>query len=155
MRDDVERDTTSEDDGGGSSADGLTVAVGRPRTDVVVVRAVGEIDLLTAPRWARALEAALRLPVDIETGPAVDRGVDGRARRRLVCDLTGVTFLGASGLAVLVETADRAASLGVCPVVVADTRPVLRVLALTGLDRHLPVDARVVDAVTSTMDRCA
>jgi anti-anti-sigma factor len=64
--------------------------VGEPRDQLVVVTA-GEIDLATAPLLLRTL-------LD-----AVDR------HPRVCCDLTGVTFFSAAGLAALVTAHHRAA----------------------------------------------
>jgi anti-sigma B factor antagonist len=59
----------------------------RPAPDCVVLSVAGEVDLVTAP--------------DIET--ALIRELDGGATR-IVVDLSGVTFFGSLGLAVLIRT---------------------------------------------------
>ena len=118
-------------------ADGsLVVSATSPRAGVVVARAIGEIDLLTAPGWRWVLAAAVRM-----LGSGSARG------SRLVCDLSPVTFLGASGLDVLVDLAEQCGQAGVDLRVVAGNRRVSRVLRLSTLDRHLAVDDRIERAV--------
>jgi anti-anti-sigma factor len=67
--------------------------VGGPHDQLVVVTA-GEVDLATAPLLLRTLLSA------------VDR------HPRVCCDLTGVTFFSAAGLAALVTAHRRAADTG-------------------------------------------
>ncbi len=130
------------------STDGLTLALSRPRPGVVLVRVVGEIDLLTAPGWAQSLATAHQDLVETITSSTVDRARDDDPHpSRIVCDLTGVTFLGAAGLSVIAEAIDRAGDGAVGLWLVADTRPVRRVLHLAGLDRCVAVAARLSDAV--------
>ena len=143
-------------------ADGsLVLAATAPRPGVVVVRAIGEIDLLTAPCWRRMLSAATRVAtassseapehrVDI---PDIGGRPEPRPRPRLVCDLSPVTFLGASGLAVLVDLAEYARCCGDTDLrVVVAGGHVLRVLRLTGLDRRLTIEARLDQAVGGRED---
>jgi anti-anti-sigma factor len=80
-----------------------------------LVRASGEIDILSAP----ALRAALL--------PALD------SADLVVLDLTEVSFLGSSGLAVLVEARDHAQQGGRQLRLVCTSRIVLRALEATGL----------------------
>lgn len=131
------------------------VSTTAPRTGVVVVGAVGEIDLLTAPGWRRMLTAAAGMAGSAPpepTEPRTDTST-GLAHRgpapRLVCDLSPVTFLGASGLTVLVELAAYSTQIGVDLRVVAGNQPVRRLLERTALDRHLMVDTRLDRAVVS------
>ncbi|GGM36631.1 anti-sigma factor antagonist [Longimycelium tulufanense] len=81
-----------------------------------VVEVRGEVDMLTAP----ALRGRLREEL-------------GGAPQLVVVDLTGVTFLGSSGLAVLVAAAQQANDLGVRFRLVCTTRAVIRPLTATGL----------------------
>jgi anti-sigma B factor antagonist len=117
-------------DGDGTLIDtGLT----RPLPGVVLLTAAGEVDTLTAPR----LEAAL--------GELVDSGARG-----LVADLTGITFLASSGLAVLIRAAHRAEADGRRLRLVTQGRPVLRPLQITGtdglFDLHTDLDAALAAA---------
>jgi anti-sigma B factor antagonist len=92
--------------------------------ELAVVSAVGEIDLGTAP----VLERELTEVVDAATTPTM-----------VVADLSGVTFVGSTGLAVLTGCHGRCAERAV-PFVVAVTDPaVRRILALTKLDHVLDV----------------
>jgi anti-anti-sigma factor len=61
-------------------------------------------------------------------------------------DLGGVGFIDAAGLRVLASAAARAASRGGSLRLAAARRPVRRVLALTGLDRDIPLCATVAQA---------
>lgn len=86
-----------------------------------IVAAQGELDLHTAPRLAAAL------------APHVDAG------EWVIADLTAVTFMDSSGVAVLVNALAAARGTGAELVVVAPEPRVRRVLAITGLDGMLPV----------------
>ncbi|GAB3742505.1 hypothetical protein GCM10027598_74410 [Amycolatopsis oliviviridis] len=87
--------------------------------DLLVVSAAGEIDLATAGR----LEDALLRDLPAAT----------------VLDLTEVSFLGVAGLRVIESTAARAWIERRTTGVVADTRPVLRLLHLFGVEARIPV----------------
>ncbi|WP_170184906.1 STAS domain-containing protein [Saccharothrix texasensis] len=106
----------------------LAVAV-RPLSALTVLCAVsGEVDFSTAPHLRDRL-----------LGQISSAGPD------LAVDLSGVRFLGAAGLTVLVEVRAAALASGVGLHVVARTRPVLRPLAVTGLDFEFGVLTRVDD----------
>lgn len=99
----------------------LTVEVAS-RVGAVLVTVVGELDLMTAPRLRAALQSALRRA----------------AGAPVVVDLTGVTLLGSSGLAALVDAARQAQDLDEpLRLVVDHKRPVLHPLQITGLDHVL------------------
>ncbi|MFJ6677365.1 STAS domain-containing protein [Actinosynnema sp. NPDC091369] len=100
------------------------------------------------PLSARTLLCAVSGEVDLSTAPRLrDRllGQIGVAGSDLVVDLSEVGFLGAAGLTVLVEARAAAAASGVGLHVVARTRPVLRPMAVTGLDVVFDVFPRVDD----------
>ena len=82
----------------------------------VTVTVVGEVDTHTAP----ALRSSLDTQLD-------------RSPSTLVIDLSRVPFLGAAGLAVLVEAQKRARAEGVDLRLIATTRAVTRPLRVTGL----------------------
>ena len=83
---------------------------------VTVVAVIGEVDLLTAPLLtSRVNEELVRCP------------------KALVLDLSGVSFLGSSGLAVLVQIRDRAGEQAVPLRLVSNSQAVIRPLAATGL----------------------
>ena len=90
----------------------------------VVVQAGGELDMLTAPRLSAQLDQAEAIVVP----PAP-----------VVLDLTGITFLGSAGLAVLLRHHERCAELGSTLRIRAGGRAVIRPLAMTALDRVLNV----------------
>lgn len=134
----------------------LTVSLTHPDPGVAVVRAIGEIDLLTAPGWAQILHGVcLELaaqpspPQPSSPCPSEAVGQGQRPAPRLVCDLSGVGFLGACGLGVLVELAEHADRLGVALRVVAEARPVRRILELTALDRVLPIEPVLLPVISA------
>ena len=88
----------------------------------VVVQASGELDMLTAPRLSAQLDQAEAIVVP----PAP-----------VVLDLTGLTFLGSAGLAVLLSHHERCAALGSTLRIRPGGRAVTRPLAMTALDRVL------------------
>jgi anti-sigma B factor antagonist len=105
----------------------LAIAVHR-QLGHVLVTVVGEIDIATAPQ----LRAQLA-------------GLAGTGQRVIV-DLGQVRFSDAAGLGVLAGAAGRAAASG-GSLLLAAARPQLRrLLAITGLDRHIPVTATVAEA---------
>ncbi|AGM06194.1 STAS domain-containing protein [Amycolatopsis keratiniphila] len=101
--------------------------------DLLVIAAAGEIDLATAGR----LEHALR----------------GRLPAATVLDLSEVGFLGVAGLRVIESAAARARAERRATGVVADTRPVLRLLNLFGADTHIPVYRRLDHAILEVPKR--
>lgn len=67
----------------------------------------------------------------------------------LVADMTGTTFCACAGVTALVRAQQRAAANRAQIRVAATTPIVLRVLALTGVDRMLPVFDTVGDALAA------
>lgn len=90
----------------------------------VVVRAAGELDMLTAPRLSTQLDLAEAIVVP----PAP-----------VVLDLSGLMFLGSAGLSVLLAHHERCAKLGSRLEIVPGGRAVTRPLEVTGLDQILAV----------------
>jgi anti-sigma B factor antagonist len=86
--------------------------------DLGVVILTGEVDIFTAPQFKERLLELL------------DSGV-----KRLVVDLGGVTFIDSTALGVLIGGVRRVHSAGGAMTIVVTTRPVERVLSVTGLDR--------------------
>ncbi|MEE1783810.1 STAS domain-containing protein [Streptomyces sp. SP17BM10] len=96
------------------------------------VRARGEIDLDTAPRLLRELERALA------------------EHHVVVLDLSQVTFMDCSGLGALVQARNQADRGGRRLVLRGVSRPVARILRLTGLTRRLaPVPDRTAERAPS------
>ena len=94
---------------------------------VSVVTAVGEIDLLTAPRLRRALSRACE-------------GVT-------FVDLTRVTFLGAAGLTVLLTANDEAVRAGRRFGLVGAAGTARRSLEISGVAGLVPSYATLADAI--------
>jgi len=95
-----------------------------------VVRAVGELDLHTAPALQTELDTV------IEARP-----------RLLVVDLSGVEFMDSTGLSVIVSTvAALRATAGELRVVSASDR-ITKVFTLTGVDQQVGLFATVDEAV--------
>lgn len=98
----------------------------------VVVSAVGEIDLVSAPKLRDTLA-----------------GLDARPEPPsvVVVDLTGVTFLGSVGLSLLVEQDRRCRDAGGLLRVVTGNRLVARAIAMTGLSETLTLFDTLDDAM--------
>jgi anti-sigma B factor antagonist len=100
------------------------VAIDTSEPGVVIVALEGEHEVFGAMKLQRKLEAL------------TDEGL------ALVVDLTGATFLDSSIVSVLLKTRERARGLGTRFAIVLDESSdasVLRMFAITGLDRYLPV----------------
>ncbi len=98
----------------------------------VVVVAIGEVDVFTAP----ALDAELsRLTHD--------------GRTSIVVDLSRVDFLDSTGLSVLVKALSRVREAEGSLDVVVTVERVAKVFRLTGLDQLIPLHASVADALAS------
>jgi anti-sigma B factor antagonist len=100
----------------------------------VLVRVIGEVDMLTAPRFGDVVQDAL-VAVAAERDHGVDPAHDDPPL--VVCDLSGVTFFGASGLDVVASAQQTAEEHDVRLVIVADHRTVLRPFRLVALDRRV------------------
>lgn len=92
------------------------------RGDWTVVEVRGEVDLYTGPRLKERL---LQL---IEGG-----------RLRLAVDLDGVEFLDSTGLGILIGALKRCREGDGALALVSPRDPVMKVLAITGLDRVFPI----------------
>jgi anti-sigma B factor antagonist len=97
----------------------LRTGITRPGPGIAVLDVHGEVDTLTAPPLEQATGELLAEP-----GTTV-----------IVVDLTGVTFLASSGLAVLIRAAHRASSRDLRLRLVAAARAVRRPLEVTGSDQ--------------------
>ncbi|MFI9011045.1 STAS domain-containing protein [Actinosynnema sp. NPDC053489] len=101
--------------------------------DTLVIHLAGDVDLATA--------APLRAAV---------RRAFAEATTAVVLDLADITFFGAEGLALLVESRELADAAGLRVAVVAPGRRVLMPIRATGVDRVLDVRASLVDALSAT-----
>jgi anti-sigma B factor antagonist len=114
----------------------LDTEVSRPRPGAVLLEVDGEIDTATAARLQTGLDEAL------DAAQAEDTAV--------VVDLTGVTFLASSGLAVLIGGARRmTAALGGRLRLVAASRSVTRPLQVTGADALFDIFDDVASALAA------
>jgi anti-sigma B factor antagonist len=109
--------------------DQITLSTNRPAPGQVVIEVGGEVDMLTSPQ--------LRATV-------LDQFAESAGVELVVLDLDGVTFLGTSGLAVLIEVREAAHAAGVELRLACTARRVLRPLTIAGLiplfDIHDTID---------------
>src|SRR5919206_4913807 len=103
---------------GGDADDQISLSTNSPATGQVVIEVGGEVDMLTSPQ--------LRSVV-------LDQFAPGAGVELVVLDLDGVTFLGTSGLAVLIEVREAAHTAGVELRLACTARRVLRPLTIAGL----------------------
>jgi anti-sigma B factor antagonist len=120
---------------GGEADDQITLSTAHPATGQVVVTVGGEVDMLTSPQ--------LRLAVLDQFEPAA--GMD-----LVVLDLDAVTFLGTSGLAVLIEVREAAHTAGVELRLACTARRVLRPLTIAGLIPLFDIHDTVERALAAT-----
>ncbi len=109
--------------------DGLSLRLEWPTEHVLVVVVGGELDMLTAPDLRRAVIERL--------DPA----------STIVLALDGVTFLGTSGLAALIEMREHAQRTGATLRLACTERRVLRPLSIAGLHHLFEIHDAVEDAV--------
>jgi anti-sigma B factor antagonist len=120
---------------GGDADDQITLSTTRPAAGQVVIKVGGEVDMLTSPQ--------LRFAVLDQFEP--DAGVE-----LVVLDLDGVTFLGTSGLAVLIEVREAAHTAGVELRLACTARRVLRPLTIAGLIPLFDIHDSVERALAAT-----
>ncbi|MGD9530097.1 STAS domain-containing protein [Pseudonocardia sp.] len=101
---------------GAEGDDQITISTTSPAEGQVVIEVGGEVDMLTSPQLRRV---------------ALDQLAGGA--ELVVLGLDGVTFLGTSGLAVLIEVREAAHVAGVELRLACTQRRVLRPLAIAGL----------------------
>jgi len=99
----------------------------------VVVVAIGEVDVFTAPT------------LDAELGRLI---ADGRTD--LVVDLSRVDFLDSTGLSVIVKALARVRAVDGSISVVITADRVAKVFRITGLDALIPLYASVAEAVATS-----
>lgn len=108
------------------------VSAERLGDDAGVVRLSGEVDMYTAPQLKQSLLGL----------------IDGGAAK-VVIDLSSVTFIDSTALGVLIGGVRRLHAAGGAMALVVTTRPVERVLSITGLDRVFTIHATLEDAVAA------
>ncbi|GAA3143812.1 hypothetical protein GCM10010466_38580 [Planomonospora alba] len=94
-----------------------------------------------------AVEVAVAGDVDAVTAAelrcVLDGLADGPGPVRVELDLTRVGFLDCAGARLLLRTEERLRARGGALAVLRPSAPVLRLLGLLGIDRHLPVGGAV------------
>jgi anti-sigma B factor antagonist len=105
--------------------DGLTIDSNYLARDVICLDVSGEVDMASSEALNKAIRAAL-------TAPGV---------KRLVVDLSKVTFLDSTGINTLVQGRERAGEQDITLKVVNPSQMALRVLELTGVREFLSGDA--------------
>ena len=131
-------DTIPSETGDGDAAQAIGTTLTRPRPDAAVLTVTGEIDTVTAPHLRTALDGLLE-----QEAPT------------LVADLTGITFLASSGLAVLIQAAHRAEGTQRRLRLVATGRQVRRPLEITGTDQLFDIHDDRESAGVPADDRAA
>lgn len=111
------------------------VSVSRFGSDSFVIAAGGELDLYTAERLRETLAEALEL-----------------GGRRLLVDLTGVSFMDSTALGVLVDAAKTLQSSGGQMVLVADDPRVTRVIEITGLGQVFRLESSLPEGVRNLVE---
>jgi anti-sigma B factor antagonist len=120
---------------GGDADDQITLGQRSPAPGQVVIEVGGEVDMLTSPQ--------LRSAVIEQFG--TDAGVE-----LVVLALDGVSFLGTSGLAVLIEVREAAHAAGVELRLACTARRVLRPLTIAGLVPLFDIHDTVEQAMAAT-----
>ena len=113
----------------------VRVSLSRFGEDSFVVAVGGELDMHTVTPLREKLTEML-----------------DRSGRNILVDLSGVTFVESTTLALLVDMGREVRSAGGQLVIVADDRRVVRALQLTGLDRVLNVQSSLPEGVQELVD---
>lgn len=109
-----------------------------------------DLDLSTRALGERAV-VAVSGEVDLETASQLgDHALDAlrEVSPHVVLDLSEVSFMDSTGLKVLLTISRRAELAGGSFVVAGPTRPVRKILSLTGLDQTFTVVDSVQDVTT-------
>jgi anti-sigma B factor antagonist len=97
-----------------------------------IVDVQGEVDMFTAPKLRERL---------VET---VDQG-----KYKIIVNLQGVSFMDSTGLGTLVGGLKRVKEHDGILALVCSSRPVLRVLSITGLNNVFPIHETVEQALAA------
>jgi anti-sigma B factor antagonist len=111
----------------------MTVAVAHPVPGTALIAVSGEVDMLSTPTLLKMIED------QVAAGP-----------QRLIIDMAAVTFMGTSGLAVLVEALSMSRVRGIDLRLVCATAAVRRPLELAGLITLFQVTATASEALERT-----
>jgi anti-sigma B factor antagonist len=120
---------------GADADDQITLSTARPAAGQVVIQVSGEVDMLTSPQLRSAV---------------LDQFEPDSAAELVVLNLDGVTFLGTSGLAVLIEVREAAHTAGVELRLACTARRVLRPLTIAGLTPLFDIHDTVERALAAT-----
>ena len=115
--------------------DQITLSSWRPSPQQIVIEVGGEVDMLTSPQ----LRAIVLEQFEPEAGTEL-----------VVLGMDGVTFLGTSGLAVLIEVREAAHAAGVELRLACTARRVLRPLTIAGLVPLFDIHPTLDDALAAT-----
>ena len=115
--------------------DQITLSSWRPAPNQIVIEVGGEVDMLTSPQ----LRAIVLEQFEPESGTEL-----------VVLGMDGVTFLGTSGLAVLIEVREAAHAAGVELRLACTARRVLRPLTIAGLVPLFDIHPTLDDALAAT-----
>lgn len=118
---------------GGEADDQITLALSTPADKQTVIEVGGEVDMVTSPHLRSAV---------------LDQYAAGS--ELVVLDLDGVTFLGTSGLAVLIEVREAAHAAGVELRLACTARRVLRPLSIAGLVPLFDIHDTIAEALADT-----
>ena len=118
---------------GGEADDQITLALRTPADKQTVIDVAGEVDMVTSPQLRAAVLDQFAAGTDL-----------------VVLSLDGVTFLGTSGLAVLIEVREAAHTAGVELRIACTARRVLRPLSIAGLTPLFDVHDTVEQALAET-----
>lgn len=115
---------------------GMHLTVERPQPGVVVVRIRGEIDLACVPRLTELIRQRLTAAV----------------LRRLVLDLSEVTFCSTAGLELVLHAQNRSEQRGIAMSIVCGNGAVRRLLELTALESRFDCQDSVAEALAEQRD---
>jgi len=111
----------------------MAVGVAHPVPGTTLLAVSGEVDMLSTPALLKTIED------EVAAGP-----------QRLIIDMAAVTFMGTSGLAVLVEALSTSRERDIDLVLVCATPAVRRPLELAGLITLFQVTATAFEALERT-----
>jgi anti-sigma B factor antagonist len=120
---------------GGDADDQISLSTHRPAPGQMVIEVGGEVDMLTSPQL-RAI--------------VLEQFEQGSGTELVVLGMDGVTFLGTSGLAVLIEVREAAHAAGVELRLACTARRVLRPLSIAGLVPLFDVHPTIDEALAAT-----
>jgi len=119
----------------GDTDDQITLSSHRPAPAQIVIEVGGEVDMLTSPQLRATVLEQFEPSANVEL---------------VVLGMDGVTFLGTSGLAVLIEVREAAHSAGVELRLACAARRVLRPLTIAGLIPLFDIHATLEEALAAT-----